>query len=346
MALTIERLLEAEAALNQRKIDDALSLFYRAEQEGCDRDRCSGGRWKCYMLLGFYEKAWRESDAIEARGRPDARRFWDGKAFDGKHVIVRCLNGLGDTLQFIRFAPRLREPAKSLTIEVQPVLKPLFRDLLQANDTFADQVITWGEPQPRWDTQVEVTELPRIFRTSIEDLLTFRPYLWRSHEGAEPRGKAGRLSIGLTWAAGGLDRARSISTELLDQLLNAPGIDWHSLQAGVQHAEAERWGTAINKICDQSTCILEVAREMAGLDLIITVDTMNAHLAGSLGIPVWTLLPFASNWRWMLDRKDTPWYPSMRLFRQPETGNWEQVISRVRRELGAFARGHSRTDPV
>ena len=299
------------------------------------------------MLLGQFERAWSESDAIDARGEPDSHRLRDGGSFAGKHVMLRCLHGLGDTLQFIRFAPRIRELAASLTLEVQPALKTLFSELLKTNTNFADQVITWGDPEPYWNTQVEVSELPRIFRVSANDLLTHWPYL--SRNGANRRRLAipgTPLRAGLIWAGGGFDPARSIPAHFLNPLIDTPGVQWYSLQAGEQHAEAARWGNQVNKICDRSTCILTVAREMAELDLIVTVDTMNAHLAGSLGCPVWTLLPFACDWRWMLEREDTPWYPSMRLFRQPESGHWEQPIRRLVHQLSALAEKHGSTVPL
>src|SRR5579875_3153211 len=147
------------------QLAETLRLIDEAEAANHDPDECASGRWVCYMLRGEFELAWRESDAIAARGKPDPHRFWDGSSLHGRDVLIRCLHGLGDTLQFIRYAPLLRKQTRSLTIEAQPTLKPLLELC-----PLADRVITWGDPEPRWDKQIEVIELPRIFRTTLETI--------------------------------------------------------------------------------------------------------------------------------------------------------------------------------
>src|SRR3954454_11013522 len=186
----------AREALNEMKPQVALRLFNYAEREGYDPDVCAAGRWTCHMLCGHFEKAWDESDAIERRGRPDPHRFWDGTPLRGKHVMLRCLHGLGDTIQFIRFAPLIREQAATLTLEAQPGLKSLFEQT-----GIADHVMTWGEPEPYWNQQIEVNELPKLFRVT-ESTIPRAPYLSVvAPQRRLPRAGSDTLKIGLVWNA-------------------------------------------------------------------------------------------------------------------------------------------------
>jgi hypothetical protein len=165
-------LTQAENELRALRVRDALIQFDRAERAQSDPDLCAAGRWQCYMLLGDFESAWRESDLISARAKPDPNRFWDGRPLHGNRVLIRCLHGLGDTLQFIRYARLVREIARSLIIEAQPKLKIL----LERSD-LAQDVITWSEPDPEWDQQDEIMDLPRNFRTTLETKPRTVPYI-------------------------------------------------------------------------------------------------------------------------------------------------------------------------
>lgn len=314
----------------------ALELYRLAEETGHDPDECGAGRWTCHMLAGNFDLAWRESEEIARRGNPDPHRFWDGYPFAGRRVILRCLHGLGDTLQFVRYAPLIRAEAHSLTIEAQPKLKQL---LAQAE--LADRVITWGESEwpetePRWDQQVEVMELPRIFRTTIESIPKRVPYIdvpFRSIDaGYAP--SCGQLRVGLVWAAGDFNPARSVPVEEMAELFDIPGISFVSLQTGPEGDEIKPWADRVITLPDQFSGIFATAQTIKELDLVVTVDTMTAHLAGAMGRPVWTLLPYACDWRWMMGRADSPWYPTMRLFRQRAPGEWNRVIAELKYELG------------
>lgn len=277
------------------------------------------------MLLGRFESAWRESDAIASRGKPDVNRFWDGRPLAGKRVLVRCLHGLGDTLQYIRYAPLIRQTAARLIVEAQPALKRL---LVAAN--IADEVITWGDPEPVWHQQVEIVELPRIFRTTLASIPNEVPYL---HLPGAARPQSGVLRVGLLWRSSDYNPRRSIPLPLLARICSTPGVEFFSFQPDPGRADLQ---TASAPICDfapSDCCILETGKRLQTLDLLITVDTMLAHLAGALGIRTWTLLPFEGDWRWMLDRSDSPWYPQMRLFRQPTPDDWTSVVDAIEREL-------------
>lgn len=324
---------EAEQRLRSMRVPDAIDFYDLAESGGYDADACAGARWLCHMLLGDFERAWRESDVISSRGNPDMHRFWDGKPFDGRRVLIRCLHGLGDTIQFIRYAPFIRERARSLTIEAQPAMK-----LLIEASRLADHVITWGEPEPPWDQQIEVIELPRAFRTALNSIPNRVPYLHvpsapaiTLYDGTRP------LRVGIVWAASAYNPTRSMRLADLAPLFGTREVEFFSLQAGEERLELQQFPSPVENLFDGSLCLLEAATKLKRLDLLIAVDTMMAHLAGALARPVWTLLPFHCDWRWMVGRQDSPWYPSMRLFRQPAPGAWQAVIDEVAGALEATA---------
>ena len=323
-------------AFRERNISKALHLYDLAEQSGIDPDSCCASRWLCHALLGDFPSAWKESDSIEERGKPDSNRFWDGNTLAGRRVIVRCLHGLGDTLQYVRYMPKLRERTLSLTLEVQPALQ----SLLKAAD-LADRLITWGEPEGEWDRQIEIVELPRIFRSSLEDLPQKIPYLkLKTEQAVRKKGEA--LRVGLVWAAGSYDPTRSIALSELAPLCRMPGLQLFSFQArakqnGSQKDELTECCPQMEDLYDQSGCILTAAQRLMHMHLLITVDTMMAHLAGALALPVWTLLPAIADWRWMLSRSDSPWYPTMRLFRQKQAGDWRPVVQQIQLELASVA---------
>lgn len=317
----------AEECRLSMQVAEAVEAYTRAEQAGYDADLCSARRWTCYMLAGDWGAAWQESDRIAQRGGPDPHRYWDGSDWAGKDVLVRCLHGLGDTLQFIRYCSLLRETARSVTIEAQPKLKGL---LVQSG--LADKVITWGEHPPEWQVQMEVNEFPRIFRTRADTIPNCVPYLrTKRAQLPEQGGSVHRLRVGLVWAASSFDSTRNIPPRLLSPLFAIPGVQFVSLQAGEGWQESIH--PAVRNGSRADTGIDEIAEMMVELDLLVTVDTMNAHLAGALGVRTWTLLPFYCDWRWMAKRMDTPWYPSMRLFRQPASRTWTAVIDQVRAEI-------------
>ncbi len=328
---------QAETALRRRRVEEALNLYRIAEAEGFDADACCGARWVCHMLLGDFASAWRESDDIDARSRPDSNRFWDGKSLRGKHVIVRCLHGLGDTIQYIRYVPQLRRQVATLTIETQPALKLLIQE-----SGLLERVITWGEPEPYWDRQIEVIELPRIFDSAIDTIPQNVPYLKTVPRGGlQPN--SGKLRVGLVWASSRYNPARCIPLTDLSPLFEVTGLDFYSFQAGDNRDELEGTDFPIQDAFDRSGCIQAAANGLAGMDLVITVDTMMAHLAGALGMPVWMLLPFQADWRWMLSRSDSPWYPTMRLFRQHKEGDWSGPVREVQAALQSLISNRQRS---
>ena len=336
--MTGEALLaEAEDTLTRRDLPAALAVFDRAEAAGAEPDRCSAGRWMAHVLLGDYRSAWRESDATRRRGTPDPHRFWDGEEITGKRVIVRSLHGFGDAMQMLRFAPMLASRAQSLMIEVAPRLVELARCIGGVSE-----VITWGveapDTPPAWDVQCEVMELPYLFRIAAADLPVAtgyvtvpEPVLEQTRVRMGPR-LAGRRRIGIVWAASEWDPERSVPLALLEPLLAREDAEFWNLQHGELGLSMSGVPMrSATEICGDG--LLALAATINQLDLVITVDTLAAHLAGALGRPAWLLLQHAADWRWMHGREDSPWYPTLRLFRQPAPGDWPCVIEAVQRAL-------------
>ncbi len=333
----------AHALLKQRRLEEALEGFHQAESLGADPDECCSGRWMALMLRGDFAAAWGESDRIRARGAPDPHRFWQGEDLRGKRVVLRCLHGLGDAVHFLRYVPALRSMVKSLVIEVPPALLALAKCFAGV-----EEVITWGPcapvVPPVWDIQVEINELPYIFRTTESQLPLSTHYLRlpAEHAGQRTTGRDQRdgLRVGLIWASGQWNPSRSVPLRLLRPILECSPCEFWNLQGG---SEREQWSelTPSENLHDAAHCehsLMELAATIAQLDLVVTPDTLAAHLAGALGRPAWVMLERAADWRWQHLRSDSPWYPTLRLFRQSLDGDWTSVVEDIGNELHAAAR--------
>jgi hypothetical protein len=186
-----------------------------------------------------------------------------------------------------------------------------------------------GDPAVEYDVDVELMELPHALRTTVDTLPRSVPYFSLSGPSRDVTVN-GRLRVGIVWQSGSWDPQRSIAPRLLEPMLRMmTDIDWQIFQRG---PALNDWGARPGAIPALSG-ILEEARALTTLDLLISVDTLSAHLAGALGVPTWTLLPHDADWRWMNDRDDTPWYPTMRLYRQHNRADWSDVIARVTTSL-------------
>ncbi len=296
----------------------------------------AGQRWIEAMRSGDFAAAWAVSDAVLA-GRDPATRddprlpyhlrwVWDGRDPTGRQVLVRCYHGLGDTLQFCRFLAALRPRVAGLTLEAQPELLGLLQDLPGPDRLLAFHP---DRPTPASECDVEIMELPHLLRTAPGAA----PYV---SAAPLPRPAPGRL-VGVCWQAGGWDPRRSVPLPMLAPLAALPGIGLVSLQRGPGAAQAGSPGAPPLLLAgDDGMDIAEMARLLATLDLVVTVDTMVAHLAGALGRPAWVLLQADADWRWMAGRADSPWYPSLRLYRQSSPGDWRTPLAQVRDDLAAW----------
>lgn len=284
-----------------------------------------GQQWIEAMRSDDFDRAWAISDAVLAARDPATRDdpalpyhqrwVWDGRAFEGRDVLVRCYHGLGDTIQFARYLPLLARRAASVTLEVQPRLAGLLSGMagLAAIIPFDP-----ARPAPLSACDIEVTELPFALRERPSTVPA--PYL-NAPPAVLPPG-----TVGLCYASGDWDAARSIPPALFAPPLAArPAVNLV--------AEPTRL-----PVLNPQGCPFDIgatAALVAGVDLVITVDTMVAHLAGALGAPTWLLLRHTPDWRWPSDGDTTIWYPGMRLYRQPEPGDWTSVVDQVTTDLAA-----------
>jgi hypothetical protein len=300
--------------------------------------------WQTAMRKGDFEAAWRETDRIEVprRQRQAEAGFlrerhhllWNGDAFDGQRVLVRCNHGLGDTIQFARYVPLIASRASSTTLLVQPPLVDLFACC--PDPAYGDVRNGWTDDPPPAN-EIEVMELPYAFRSTLATLPANATYLTLDPAHASvalPLATShDNIHVGLVWASSDWDTSRSIPLDVLAPVAQGDRVRLYSLQQGRAAAEWRGASFPIENLAAHTTDIVTLAAAIVRLDLVIAVDCMVAHLAGALGQPVWVLLLHDADWRWMAARSDSPWYPTMRLFRQSGPGNWTDVVRRLSQAL-------------
>jgi tetratricopeptide (TPR) repeat protein len=305
-----------------------------------------------------YEIRWSFRDL-----HPHPRRFpaprWDGHPpaeRTSPRLFLYAEQGLGDTLQFVRYLPQIAAMGFKITLEIQP---PLSRLLQPFVSNLGGELIPHGAAIPPFDLHCPLLSLPAVFSTTIETIPAQIPYLHPASNLQSPRPNPQSIRIGLAWAGNPNYRAdyeRSTHLKTFLPLLELPNIQFVSLQKGPAAAQiaeiARQFNPQSNRqpnlddACSRDRDLADTAAVLAGLDLVITTDTVIAHLAGAMGKPLWILLPWQSDWRWMQDRLDTPWYPQARLFRQTTPGGWPGLVSQVRAELAAFASKTPLTRPA
>ncbi len=274
---------------------------------------------------GWAEADWRRLD----RRNPAARTFnqpvWNGAYLAGQTILLTAERGIGDTIQFLRYAPMVAGRGGRVVVECPPELVELARSV----DGVAD-VIVHGQPLPPVGAHCPLMTLPLAFNTTLQTIPATVPYLSADPAKAAAwaaRLPAGQRRVGLVWAGNpnfANDRVRSINPARLAPLLAVPNVTWVSLQASPKDAPPGLVDLTADLHDFAGTAAL-----IANLDLVIAVDTAVAHLAAAMGKPTWILLPAVPDWRWLLGRTDSPWYPSARLFRQATPGDWAAVVSGV-----------------
>ncbi|VBB05508.1 Hypothetical protein LUCI_0718 [Lucifera butyrica] len=322
-----------------RRLAEAEGCLHRALKLNPDYPAAEFALGTLYLLLGQFDKGWK---TYESRHKllgfnPDIH-LWQGEDLRGRKILLFQEQGFGDTLQFFRFAPRIAALADSTTLWVQ---KPLYR-LLAASEHNV-KIHAGDDIKEEFDFVATLLSLPRIFNISTAAIPGTVPYLQPDREIAARWQKTlqktadnKRVRAGVVWAGNphhNNDHNRSIPFQLFQQLLSINTISWISLQTGPQAGDLASCSGQVTDCGCTLSDFAETAGLIANLDLVITVDTSVAHLAGALGKKTWLLLPFMPDWRWQLDREDCPWYPTMRLFRQSRPGNWQEVLDRVKQAL-------------
>jgi tetratricopeptide (TPR) repeat protein len=287
-----------------------------------------------HLLRGDMEAGWREYQWRPSLASRFARPAWKGEDLHGKTILLHAEQGLGDTIQFVRYVPMLTERGANVWLACQPELVPLLEDTVQ--------ILRHGQTIPPYDFHCSLLSLPMLFGTHLTNIPGQVPYLKAKDEAAKIwldriGRKVARLRVGVAWAGRPEhkeDARRSLEFEQLSPILKVPDVEFFSLQLGSQPRELP--------IVDRTAELRnfnDTAGLIANLDLVISVDTAVAHLAGAMGKAVWVLLARIPDWRWMLERTDSPWYPTMRLMRQQRRGDWEGPIALAAMELEKLAGG-------
>lgn len=290
-------------------------------------------RGACLLRRGRFVEGWQDYDwrLKQRRGPRVDRGFdqprWQGEDFTGRRLLVHAEQGLGDTIQFLRYLPLVKARGGVLMFEVQAPLRRLIAGSPPAQGV---EIVAEGETLPGFDLHCPLLSLPRIFATTLSTVPGGVPYL-AGNPALLPALPAKRKQRrwAIAWAGNPrhpADRLRSLPGSALDRLAGLRDVEFVSLQM----APATRPEKL--PLIDAAPCLTDfavTAAVLADADLAITVDTAVAHLAGAMGRPTWLLLPYVADWRWLTERSDSPWYPSLRLYRQPQPGDWASVVDRI-----------------
>jgi len=332
------------ALWKQGRVDEAVASYQQALRFRPDYPEAHWNRGLVWLTMGHLEQGW---TGYEWRWKcqefnllpPLQAPLWDGSPLDGRTILVRAEQGLGDTLQFIRYLPLVQRRGGRVILVCQ---SPLVRLLSRSRGLGVERLLAHGDPLPEHDVHVPLLSLPGLLGTTLESVPADVPYLeaepqrvaaWRQRLGSY-RG----LKIGIVWQGNPdhrMDRFRSTRLTQFASLARVPGVHLFSLQKG---PEAEQLAALAGDfpVTDLGSGLedfADTAAALKNLDLVVSVDTSVAHLAGALGVPVWVALPFVAEWRWLMSREDSPWYPTMRLFRQTGPGQWEGVFRRIAEAL-------------
>ena len=322
----------------QGKLDEAAASCRRAISIWPDYAQAHRNLGIILLLMGEMPTGWAEYEwrlrCEDAAVSPQCQPVWNGSPLDGRTIMLFGEQGMGDTIQFVRYARLLRKRGGVVLLECQPSLSRLLESCPDV-----DQLVPRGTPLPAFDVACPLMSLPAILETTLQTIPADVPYLdvvptlvqrWRAELGTEG------FQVGIAWQGNQdypEDQWRSVPLARFEPLARVKEVKLISLQKGPAAQQASAVGFPIidlsDRLDEQSGPFMDTAAVIKHLDLVVTCDTAIAHLAGALGVPVWVALPLVPNWRWLLDGEQSPWYPSMRLFRQKEPGNWQPVFERI-----------------
>jgi tetratricopeptide (TPR) repeat protein len=323
------------------------ALAYNAEALRLNPDHVGARNCQAMWRLqtGDFARGWEDYEWRWKKAKVPPRDFpqplWDGSPLEGRTILIHTEQGLGDTLQFIRYAPLVKQRGGTVIVECPTALGPLLASCIGI-----DRLIARGAPLPPFDVHTPLLSLPKTFGTTLTNVPADVPYLsadaalveyWRSELSSIPG-----IKIGIAWQGNPrfpADCMRSIPLTHFTPLAQVDGVRLLSLQKGSGREQLPAVASYLPVIdladrLDETTGgFMDTAAVMKNLDLVVTSDTSIAHLAGALGVPVWVALALGADWRFLLEREDSPWYPTMRLFRQTQMGDWDGVFERIAAEL-------------
>jgi Flp pilus assembly protein TadD len=328
---------------------EAVEDFGRAVQIKPDFAQAHFNRGLALLLQGDYRQGWPEYDwrwrCRDFVTQPVSVEGWDGTSLAGRTILLHAEQGMGDAIQFIRFAPLLKEQGATVIVACSPALVPLLNRCAGI-----DQVVEQGTAVP-FDVETPLLSVPGKLGTTLDTVPVRVPYLFgdpdREKHWRRELSRVPGFKVGIAWQGNRDHPEDRLRSALLASFapLAGEGVRLISLQLGPgrEQIDAQAGRFPVEELAPRSEgsswTFLDTAAVMKGLDLVVTVDTAVAHLAGGLGVPVWVALAFAPDWRWLLGREDSPWYPTARLFRQARVGDWDEVFERVARELRKLTRG-------
>ncbi len=329
----------------QGRLEEAIACYQQALWLQPNLASTHWNRSLAWLQMGDYEKGWTEYEwrwkRKQTLPRPFPQPFWDGSPLQGRTILLHMEQGLGDMLQFIRYAPLVKDRGGTVIAECPASLIPLF-----SSCAGIDRLVPESSGLPDFQVHAPLMSLPRLFGTTLATIPAIVPYLkvdehlvecWR-----EKIGSAAQFKIGIAWQGNPhhkWDRHRSIPLAQFAPLASIPGVRLISLQKGPGAEQLKDMATRFPlmdpgpELDSASGVFMDTAAIIKNLDLVITTDTAVAHLAGAVAFPVWLALSAIADWRWMFQREDSPWYPTMRLFRQTELGNWHPVFEWMASEV-------------
>ena len=328
-------------------IEKGLGYYEQALKINPDEAELHRNLGVIYLLQGRFEEGWREYRwrwKVGDLHRPFSHiPVWDGSDLRGKSIVLTAEQGLGDTLNFVRYTKLLRERGAQTMMYCQTPLMALLQSSPEVGPVYPNSL----QLDRQFDFQASLLDVADLLKTDLESIPGDSPYL-QANPGLvsywQPRlpNPERKLRVGINWQGNPDHQAdvfRSVPLRCFEVLSEIEGVQLISLQAGFGTEQLKSWrgknpiGTLGDNIDKSSGAFMDTAAILHQLDLVITSDTAIAHLAGALNIPTWIALSYVPDWRWLLDREDSPWYPSVRLFRQSEIGQWDQVFSRIAAQL-------------
>jgi TPR repeat/Tetratricopeptide repeat len=361
-----------KACREQGNFAQAMACYERAIAMQADYAEAHFNRAELWLIQGDFEKGWPEYEwrwELPKVGRRTAHPpRWDGKALGGRTILIHTEQGLGDTIHFIRYMPALQQLGGKVVVHCQAALLRLL-----ASARGIDSMAAWHSTLPPFDVHEHLLNLPGVLHTSVASIPAEVPYLqtdqallqWWKQELSDVRSPMPEVKghssdighrtsdtrrffdIGIAWKGSAknlTDQKRSVALSSFAALAQIEGVRLVSLQKGPGTEQLDELTNRFpilelgGRLDESHGAFMDSAAIMKNLDLIISCDTAVPHLAGALGVPVWVVLPYSPDWRWLLEREDSPWYPSMRLFRQSQIGQWDDVFERIAEELKKVAK--------
>ncbi len=350
-ATAAEACLKQELLINPESVDAAVNLGWILEEQNRAPEALMEYRKALYyepnnanlrwnhglacLMLGDYAKGWRDYEfrwKARKKQKPDfGTPAWRGDPLEGRSLLLHTEQGFGDSIMFLRFARQLARERNRVALQCQPQLKRLFAGVPEL-----DAVTSPGDALPAHDVHAPLMSLPKLLQLHRETAFHSPPYLNPIDSALPPLPgyKPGYKHVAVTWTSAPhseITEKKSVPYPHFRKLFDTPGCQFYSVQINADATAVADMNQRSNvfDLRDQISDFADTAAFLSQADLVISVDTATAHLAGALGQPTWTLLPHAGDWRWRLHRNDTPWYPSMRLFRQSQPAEWRDVIEEI-----------------